>query len=65
MTLLRLFPSRSGSTVRAPRDRRGFALVAALWLLVALSVLGLELALRGRERRLEAANAQEGLRARA
>lgn len=54
----RLRPSATG-------DRRGFALVAALWLLVALSVLGLELALRGRERRLEAANAQEGLRARA
>jgi general secretion pathway protein K len=45
------------------RDRRGFALLAALWLLVALSVLGLEFGLRARERRLAAANVLEGGRA--
>lgn len=46
------------------RDR-GFALVAALWLLVALSAVGLEFGLRARERRLAAANVLEGAQARA
>jgi general secretion pathway protein K len=47
------------------RDRRGFALIAAIWLMVALSALGLEVALLARTRRLSAANAVEGERARA
>ena len=46
-------------------DRRGFALIAAIWLMVALSALGLEVALVARTRRLSAANAAEGERARA
>lgn len=44
--------------------RPAFALIAALWLLVAISVAGLELSLRARERRLAAANVLEGARAR-
>jgi general secretion pathway protein K len=47
------------------RDRRGFALIAAIWLMVALSALGLEVALLARTRRVAAANAAEGERARA
>ena len=46
-------------------NRRGFALIAAVWLLVALSVVGLDLSLRGRARRLAAANANEAVQARA
>ena len=46
-------------------DRRGFALLAALWLLVALSTVSLALGEAARARRLAAANASEGLRARA
>jgi general secretion pathway protein K len=46
-------------------NRKGFALVAAVWLLVALSVVGLDLSLRGRARRLAAANANEAVQARA
>lgn len=38
------------------RARRGFALIGALWLLVALSAVGLQLSLRARDRRLAAAN---------
>jgi general secretion pathway protein K len=45
------------------RSERGFALIAALWLLVALSVVGLEFGLRARARRLAAANVQEAGRA--
>ena len=45
------------------RSERGFALIAALWLLVALSVVGLEFGLRARVRRLAAANVQEAGRA--
>ena len=45
------------------KSERGFALLAALWLLVALSVVGLELGFRARERRLSAANAIESARA--
>ena len=41
------------------RDRRGFALLAALALLVAISLLALELGAAGRARRLGAANALE------
>lgn len=37
----------------------GFALIAALWLLVALSAIGLEFGIRARARRLEVANAVE------
>ena len=50
---------------RARRARRGFALIAAIWLMVTLSALGLEVALLARTRRLSAANAAEGARARA
>jgi len=46
-------------------DRRGFALLVALWLLVALSAAGLALATVSRTRRLAAANYAEGVRARA
>ncbi len=47
------------------RGRRGFALLVALWLLVALSAAGLALATMSRVRRLAAANYAEGVRARA
>jgi general secretion pathway protein K len=45
------------------RDDRGFALLAALWLLVALSAVGLEFGLRARARHLAAANTLEAGRA--
>jgi len=45
--------------------RRGFALLVALWLLVALSAAGLALATVSSMRRLSAANYAEGVRARA
>jgi general secretion pathway protein K len=45
------------------RDRRGFALMAALWLLIAFSAMGLELGLRARAQRLGIANRIEGSRA--
>ena len=41
------------------RDERGFALIAALWLLVVLSSVGLELSLAARDRRLVALNSAE------
>src|SRR4051812_29683605 len=41
------------------RSRRGFALMAALWLLVAISALSLELSVTARGRRLAAANTLE------
>lgn len=44
---------------------RGFALLGALWLIVALAVVSLELGLRARELRLGAANALVAVRARA
>jgi general secretion pathway protein K len=44
--------------------RRGFALLAALWFMVALSGLGLHLALSARAHRLAVANTAEGLSAR-
>lgn len=44
-------------------DRRGFALLAALWLLIAFSAMGLELGLRARAQRLGIANRIEGSRA--
>lgn len=47
------------------RLRSGFALIAALWLLVAISAAGLDMSVRARERRLAAANALEATRARA
>ena len=46
------------------RERRGFALIAAIWLMVALSALGLEVATLAHSRRLSAANAIEAERAR-
>ncbi len=46
-------------------DRRGFALLAALWLLVAISVASLALESAARTRRLSAANLAEGIRAQA
>ena len=45
--------------------RGGFALVAALWLLIALSAVGLDSALRSRARRQAAANVLDEVRARA
>ena len=45
------------------RSRRGFALVAALWLLVALSVVGLEFGLRTHARNLAVANGLDASRA--
>lgn len=47
------------------RARRGFALVAAIWLMVAISSVALEIALVARDHRLAAANTLEGARARA
>ena len=46
------------------RGEEGFALVAALWLLVAFSVLGVGFSLRARTYRLAAANGTEGAVAR-
>ncbi len=46
-------------------DRRGFALLAALWLLVAISVASLALESAARTRRLAAANLAEDIQARA
>jgi type II secretory pathway component PulK len=40
-------------------ERAGFALVAALWLMVAISALSIEVALVARDRRLSAANSLE------
>lgn len=48
-----------------PRQRKGFVLMAALWLLVALSAVGLDAALRHRARRLAAANLLDVTRMRA
>jgi type II secretory pathway component PulK len=45
------------------KSRRGFALIAALWLLVAISALGLEISLAARTRRLSAINALDSDRA--
>lgn len=45
--------------------RRGFALVAAIWLMVAISSVALEIALVARDHRLAAANMLEGSTARA
>jgi general secretion pathway protein K len=54
---MRTHPSRSG--------RRGVALFAALWLVVAIGVVGLQFSLEARERRLAAANSVELLESRA
>lgn len=48
-----------------PGGREGFALVAALWLLVALGSVGLQAALASRARRQAAANLLDEVRARA
>jgi general secretion pathway protein K len=45
------------------RNRRGFALIAALWLLIAFSAIGLEMGFRSRAQRLGVANRIEGARA--
>ena len=56
---------RAGARERIGRgDRRGFALVAALWLLVALGAVGLHTALASRARRQAAANLLDEVRAR-
>lgn len=47
------------------RDEKGFALIAALWLMVALTGIALQFSLSAREKRLSAANALEEARARA
>ena len=52
------------STGMPVKERRGFALIAAIWLMVALSALGLEVATLAHTRRLSAANAIESERAR-
>ena len=58
--------ARGGSPRGIARGRRaGFALIAALWLLVALSAVGLDAALRSKTRRLAAANVLDQARARA
>jgi general secretion pathway protein K len=46
-------------------NNRGFALISALWLLVAFSVIGLELGTRSRARRLAVANGVESTALRA
>ena len=53
-----------GRAMRRRGDRRGFALVAALWLLVALGAVGLHTALASRARRQAAANLLDQVRAR-
>lgn len=47
------------------RSRNGFVLIAALWLLVALGAVGLDVSLRSRTRRLAAANLIDDAKARA
>jgi type II secretory pathway component PulK len=49
----------------APRDERGFILIAVLWLLVAIAAVGLDAGLRGRSERLAVANSVDDARARA
>jgi type II secretory pathway component PulK len=46
------------------KTRKGFVLIAALWLVVALGAVGLDAALRSRARRLAAANLLDQTRAR-
>jgi general secretion pathway protein K len=46
------------------KARQGFVLIAALWLLIALGAVGLEVSLRSRARRLAAANLIDETRAR-
>ena len=46
-------------------NERGFALIAALWLVVAMSTVGLQLSLSARHRRLAAANTIEAAQSRA
>ena len=50
---------------RRREARSGFALVATLWLLIALGAVGLDAALRSKARRQAAANVLDGARARA
>ncbi len=53
--------------MKAPRhsSRSGFALIATLWLVIALGAVGLQAALSSRARRQAAANVLDGARARA
>jgi general secretion pathway protein K len=46
------------------KRREGFVLIAALWLLIALGAVGLDVSLRSRARRLAAANLMDEARAR-
>lgn len=50
---------------RLRSDRRGVALFAALWLVVAIGIVGLQFSLEARERRLAAANTVEIAQSRA
>ena len=56
---------RTGGARPGTGGREGFALVAALWLLVALGAVGLQTALASRARRQAAANLLDEVRARA
>jgi type II secretory pathway component PulK len=58
-------PTRSASPRPALGNRPGFALIAALWLLIALGAVGLEVSLQSRTRRRAAANLVDEVRARA
>src|SRR5262249_26123390 len=48
---------------KRPMRRRGFALMAALWLLIAISTVSLELSVMARGRRLATINVLESVRA--
>jgi len=52
-----------GRNMSRPRAARGFALMSALWLVIALSTLALELSVIARHRRLAVANTLESVRA--
>ncbi len=47
------------------RDERGFALIAAMWLIVVMTALGLGAGVRAREQRMATINAIQGVRERA
>ncbi len=47
------------------RDERGFALIAALWLVVMITTVGMHMSLEAKDRRLSTANAIEFVRAKA
>ena len=60
-----IFAPRTRARTIAQSDRRGFALMAALWLVVLVGVTGYELSVRSRSRRLAVANALERTQAEA